>query len=216
MRGILIALGATLLEEFHWIIYVFGAFLLFTGIRMGLHREMKVDPDKNFLLKFVRRHFPITETYEGEHFFVWRDGKRMITPLLLVLIVIESTDLLFAVDSIPAIFAVTQDPFIVYTSNIFAILGLRSLYFVFAHLVSKFHYLSAGLAVILSYVGIKMLLSGFYSIPSLVSLAFITLVLVIAMLASLVRARREEKKALPAVPEEQTSLPMVEKRTREL
>ncbi len=203
MRGILIAVGAVLLEEFHWILYLFGAFLIFTGIRMGLQKETEVHPEKNPLLKLVRRVMPVTEDYERDRFVVRRAGQRMVTPLLLVLLIIESTDLVFAVDSIPAVFAVTQDPFIVYTSNVFAILGLRSLYFVFANVIDKFYYLKLGLSVILSYVGVKMLLADIYPIPSFVSLGVIALVLLIAILASILRARRMAKK--PVEPEEHIS-----------
>ncbi len=190
MRGILIAVGAVLLEEFHWVLYVFGAFLIFTGIRMGLQKETAIQPEKNPLLKFVRRIMPVTEDYESDRFVVRRARQRMVTPLLLVLLIIESTDLVFAVDSIPAVFAVTQDPFIVYTSNVFAILGLRSLYFVFANVIDKFHYLKLGLSVILVYVGIKMLVADIFHIPSLLSLTVIAFVLVIAIIASVIRARR--------------------------
>jgi tellurite resistance protein TerC len=208
MRGILIAVGAVLLEEFHWILYLFGAFLIFTGIRMGLQKETEVHPEKNPLLKLVRRVMPVTEDYEQDRFVVRRAGQRMVTPLLLVLLIIESTDLVFAVDSIPAVFAVTRDPFIVYTSNVFAILGLRSLYFVFANVIDKFYYLKLGLSVILSYVGIKMLLADIYPIPSFLSLAVIALVLLIAIVASVLRARRMAKK--PVEPEVQVPSSPVE------
>jgi tellurite resistance protein TerC len=194
MRGILIGVGTVLLKEFHWIIYLFGAFLIFTGIRMGLHRDEDIHPERNPLLKLARRVFPVTEGYERDRFLVRRAGRWLITPLLLVLIVVETTDLVFAVDSIPAIFAVTDDPFIVYTSNVFAILGLRSLYFVFASIIHKFYYLKIGLAVILTFVGIKMVLGAdLYKIPTVISLLVIALVLTIAVVASILRARREEK-----------------------
>lgn len=201
MRGILIAVGAVLLEEFHWILYVFGVFLIFTGIRMGTQKETEIHPEKNPLLRLVRRFVPVTEDYEHDRFVVRKAGKRMVTPLLLVLLIIESTDLVFAVDSIPAVFAVTRDPFIVYTSNVFAILGLRSLYFVFANIIDKFHYLKVALSIILVYVGIKMLVSDIFHIPSLLSLAFIALVLTIAIIASMIRARRisaREPKTVPS------------------
>ncbi len=189
MRGMLIAVGAVLLEEFHWILYVFGAFLIFTGIRMGVQKETEVHPEKNLLLRLARRVLPVTHNYERDRFVVRRAGQRMVTPLLLVLLIVESTDLVFAVDSIPAVFAVTRDPFLVYTSNVFAILGLRSLYFVFANVIDKFHYLKLGLAVILSYVGVKMVLADVYPIPTFLSLAIIALVLAGAIVASLIRAR---------------------------
>jgi tellurite resistance protein TerC len=190
MRGILIAVGAVLLEEFHWILYLFGAFLLFTGIRMGLQKETEVHPEKNPLLKLTRRVLPVTENYERDRFVVRRGGQLLVTPLFLALLIVESTDLVFAIDSIPAVFAVTRDPFLVYTSNIFAILGLRSLYFVLANVIDKFHYLKLGLSVILSYVGVKMLLADIYSIPNFPSLAVIAFVLIVAIVASVIRARR--------------------------
>src|SRR5574339_1223558 len=156
MRGTLIAVGATLLKEFHWIIYIFGAFLIFTGIKMALHRNEEVHPENNPLIKLLRRIMPVSENYEGDQFFIRRAGKLIATPLLLVLLMVESTDLIFAVDSIPAIFAVTNDPFIVYTSNVFAILGLRSLYFLLSNVMNKFQYLKIGLACVLTFVGVKM------------------------------------------------------------
>ncbi len=206
MRGILIAVGAVLLEQFHWILYVFGVFLIFTGIRMALHKETQINPEKNPVLKLARRFFPVTKEYEQDHFIVRRAGQWMMTPLLLVLLIVESTDLIFAVDSIPAVFAVTRDPFIVYTSNVFAILGLRSLYFVFANVIEKFTYLKLGLSIILTYVGVKMVLADVFPIPTLLSLAIIALVLTGAIVASVIRARsiaaktvapKEEKDASP-------------------
>ena len=190
MRGALIAVGAALLKEFHWIIYLFGAFLIFTGIRMALHRDEEMHPERNPLVKLLRRVIPVTESYEGDHFFVRRAGKLMATPLLLVLVLVESTDLIFAVDSIPAIFAVTQEPFIVYTSNVFAILGLRSLYFLLAGVVDKFYYLKLGLSVILVFVGVKMVMVDFYKIPVGLSLSVIASILATAVIASLIRAKR--------------------------
>ena len=190
MRGLLIGVGAVLLEDFHWILYLFGVFLIVTGIRMALHKETEVHPERNPVLKLVRRIAPLTNDYEGARFFVRRAGKMLVTPLLLVLLAVETTDLLFAVDSIPAIFAVTGDPFIVYTSNVFAILGLRSLYFVFANIIHQFHYLRLGLAVILSYVGVKMVLTDLYHIPSALSLLVIALILAVAIIASFLRTRR--------------------------
>jgi tellurite resistance protein TerC len=190
MRGILIGLGVVLLETFHWIIYLFGAFLIFTGLRMAFHKETELHPEQNPLLRLVRRVIPVTNDYERDRFIVRRAGQVLVTPLLLVLLVVETTDLIFAVDSIPAIFAVTQNPFIVYTSNVFAILGLRSLYFVFANVMGKFYYLKLGLAVVLSYVGVKMVLVDIYHIPTVLSLAVITVVLAAAVVASIVRAQR--------------------------
>lgn len=189
MRGALIAVGAVLLERFHWIIYVFGAFLIFTGIRMALKHDENVEPDKNPVVKFFRRFMPVTENFEGDKFFVRRAGQLMATPLFLILLVVESTDLIFAVDSIPAIFAVTQDPFIVYTSNVCAILGLRALYFLLADIMDKFEYLKYGLAAVLTFVGVKMVIVEFYKIPVGVSLGVVASILTISILASLWKAR---------------------------
>jgi tellurite resistance protein TerC len=193
MRGALIAVGATLLKEFHWIIYLFGAFLVFTGIRMALHKNEQVHPENNPLIKLLRWIMPVTENYEGEKFFIRRAGRLMATPLFLVLLVVESTDLIFAVDSIPAIFAVTNDPFIVYTSNVFAILGLRSLYFLLANVIDKFQYLKIGLAFVLTFVGVKMVLVDLYKIPVEISLGVIASILAISVLASLWKARMVTK-----------------------
>ncbi len=193
MRGTLIAVGAALLKEFHWIIYIFGAFLIFTGIKMALHRNEELHPEQNPLVKLLRKVMPVTDTYEGDKFFVRRAGKLMATPLFLVLLLVESTDLVFAVDSIPAIFAITEDPFIVYTSNVFAILGLRSLYFLLAGVVDKFYYLKLGLSVVLVFVGIKMLIVDLFKIPVGISLGVIATILTLSIIASLVRSRRIEK-----------------------
>ena len=190
MRGTLIVIGSALLKEFHWIIYVFGAFLIFTGIRMAIQRNEEVHPEQNPVVKLLRRVMPVTENYEGEQFFVRRMGRVMATPLFLVLLIVESTDLIFAVDSIPAIFAVTDNPFIVYTSNVFAILGLRSLYFLLAGVVDKFHYLKVGLSAVLVFVGLKMLLTDIYKIPITLSLSVIATILTVSIVASLLRARR--------------------------
>lgn len=190
MRGALIAVGATLLKEFHWIIYVFGAFLIFTGIRMASHRNEEMHPERNPLIKFVRRIMPVTDNYKNDKFFIRQAGRLMATPLFLVLLFVESTDLVFAVDSIPAIFAVTNDPFIVYTSNVFAILGLRSLYFLLAGVVNKFYYLKLGLSVVLVFVGIKMVMVDLYKIPVALSLGVIASILTISVAASLWRAQR--------------------------
>jgi len=190
MRGILIAVGAALLHEFHWIIYIFGGFLIFTGIRMAFHRDEEIHPEDNPLVKLFRRFMRVSPKYADDKFFVRQDGLLMATPLFLVLLIVESTDLVFALDSIPAIFAVTEDPFIIYTSNVFAILGLRSLYFVLAGVIDKFHYLKLGLSVVLTFVGIKMVIAEFYKIPIGVSLGVIAAVLTIAILASLLHTQR--------------------------
>ena len=201
MRATMILAGAVLIKEYHWIIYIFGAFLIFTGIKMATHKDEELHPEDNPVIKLVRKLIPVTKNYEGDHFFVRHAGKLMATPLFLVLIMVETTDLVFAVDSIPAIFAVTQDPFLVYTSNVFAILGLRSLYFVLAGVIDKFYYLKMGLAVILTFVGVKMTLVDIYKIPTPASLGVIAGVLTIAVVASLLRARKleaEQKRELTA------------------
>jgi tellurite resistance protein TerC len=198
MRAALILVGAALIERFHWIIWIFGAFLIFTGIRMALHKDEELHPEDNPLIKGVKRFVPVADGYEGPRFFVRQASKLMATPLFLVLLMVESTDLVFAVDSIPAIFAVTQDPFIVYTSNVFAILGLRSLYFLLAGVIDKFYYLKLGLSVVLSFVGVKMLLPDLselitgvsYKIPTVLSLGVIAVILSVAVIASLLRSRR--------------------------
>lgn len=193
MRGAMIGAGAALIREFHWIIYIFGAFLIITGIKMALHQEQTLDPKNNILVRTFRRLMPVTDEYEQDKFFVRKAGVLMATPLFLVLLMIEATDLIFAVDSIPAIFAVTQEPFLVYTANVFAILGLRSLYFVLAGMVHKFHYLKLGLAFVLSFVGVKMLLvETAFKIPSGIALGVVATIIVIAIGASLIRAKRLE------------------------
>jgi tellurite resistance protein TerC len=189
MRGALILGGAALVATFHWVLYLFGAFLIVTGLRMARHRGHAVHPDRNPLLRLARRLFPVTADYAGPRFLVWREGRRWATPLLLVLLLVESTDLIFALDSIPAIFAVTLDPFIVYTSNVFAILGLRSLYFLLAGSMERFAYLKVGLAAVLVFVGAKMLVADVYHVPIAVSLGVIALILTSAIVASLLRTR---------------------------
>lgn len=190
LRAIFIGAGAALLAHFHWIIYLFGAFLVVTGLKMALTRESGIEPEKNPVLRLLRRWIPVTDRFHGQNFFVRENGVRLATPLFLVLVLVETTDLIFAVDSIPAIFAVTTDPFLVYTSNVFAILGLRSLYFLLAGVMHKFTYLKLGLAAILVFVGIKMSIVGFYAIPAWVSLAVIAALLATAIGASLWKARR--------------------------
>ena len=200
MRGTLILVGSVLLETFHWIIYVFGAFLIFTGIRMARQQEEELKPDENPIVKFFRRFVPVTENYENDKFFVRRAGRLFATPLFLVLLVVESTDLVFAVDSIPAIFAVTRDPFIVYTSNVCAILGLRALYFLLANVMHQFEYLKLGLAVVLTFIGVKMVIIDLYHIPVAVSLAVVASVLTISIVASIWKTRRDARLAEPAEP----------------
>lgn len=190
MRGILILVGAALIKQFHWVIYLFGGFLIFTGMRMAIQRHQESHPEESPFVRAARRLIPISAEYRGQRFFLREAGRWLTTPLMLVLIVVEFTDLAFAVDSIPAIFAVTDDPFIVYTSNVFAILGLRSLYFALSGFLEKFHYLKLGLSVILVFVGLKMMLADIYKIPIALSLGVILAILAIAFIASLVRARR--------------------------
>ena len=190
LRAIFIVLGSAILENFAWAIYFFGALLVVTGLKLAVQKETEVHPERNLILRLVRRISPMTSDYRGEAFVVKEAGKWIATPLLAVLIVIETTDVVFAIDSIPAIFAITQDTFIVFTSNAFAILGLRALYFVFAGAMGRFVYLKIGLAVILVFVGIKMLISDLYHIPIGLSLGFIALALTVSIVASL-RATRE-------------------------
>lgn len=186
MRAVLIYVGALLLARFHWVLYLFGLFLLVTGAKMLLFAGHEPDVGKNPILRWMRRHLNITDEHHGERFFVTREGVRYATPLFLVLVLVEATDLVFAVDSIPAIFAVTDDPFIVFTSNIFAILGLRAMYFLLADLAGRFHLLKYGLATILMLIGVKMLLLDLYKIPVLAALGLVALILVGSVAGSLV------------------------------
>ncbi len=189
-RAIFIAAGTTLLEAFHFLIYGFGLLLLLTGIRMWRSKGHAVDPEKNVVLRLVRRVIPVTDEYHGQKFFVRHAGKLMATPLFAVLVVVETTDIMFAIDSIPAIFAVTTDPFIVFSSNAFAILGLRSLYFLLAGLIDKFVYLKQGLAALLVFAGVKILVADVYKMPIPLSLAVIVGILLIAVVASVIANRR--------------------------
>ncbi len=193
MRAGMIFAGSWLIAEFHWILYIFGLFLLATGIKMLWFAEHKPDLAKNPIVSWVRNHYPVTEQLEGEKFFVMRNGVRYATPLLLALIMVEITDLIFAVDSIPAIFAVTLDPFIVLTSNIFAILGLRAMYFLLADFADRFPLLKYGLAIILVFIGVKMLLIDIYKIPVLWSLAVVGLILATSIGASIATTRAKPK-----------------------
>ena len=185
MRGAFIFVGVELIHKFHWLIYIFGAFLIYTGIKIVKSGDMTIDPGKNPLIRFAKRFFSVTEDFVKDRFFVKIDGRIWATPLFLVLILIESTDLIFAVDSIPAILAISDDAFIVYTSNVFAILGLRSLYFALAGIEKYFAYLKYGVSAILIFVGIKMAIVDFYKIPIEISLAFIFIALSLATLASM-------------------------------
>ncbi len=185
LRAIMILIGAWLIAKFHWILYLFGAILLITGVKMLLMAEADPDINKNPILRFIRRHIPVTNEYHGEKFSILKDGKRWFTPLFVVMIMIGITDVIFAVDSIPAIFAITLDPFIVLTSNVFAILGLRAMYFMLADLADRFHLLKYGLAFILVFIGIKMLLLDVYKIPIGFALSVVGVVLVISVVGSL-------------------------------
>ncbi|TAE23884.1 MAG: TerC family protein [Candidatus Kapaibacterium sp.] len=184
MRALFIGVGTILIAKFHLILYLFGIFLVITGVRMALDKGDEVNPENNILVKLFRRFFPVKDSYVGENFFVVENGRRYATLLFIVLIIVEATDILFAVDSIPAVFAVTQDPFIVYTSNIFAILGLRSLYFALAGIMNLFHYLKFGLSIILSFIGFKMLIMDIYKIPIGLALGFVVFVLAASIIAS--------------------------------
>jgi len=195
MRGTMIGAGALLIQRFDWILYIFGAFLVFTGIRMARQDQARIEPDTNPVLRLVRRYLPVTTAYHGQHFFVrepaGKEGRlRLVaTPLFVVLVLVETTDLIFAVDSIPAIFAITRDPFIVYTSNILAILGLRSLYFLLAGIIHRFHYLQFGLSVVLVFIGVKMLVADVFHVPTAVSLGVIAAVLGTSVAVSLLRPK---------------------------
>ncbi len=189
MRAVMILAGAWLVREFHWVLYIFGAFLVMTGLRMLVMAEKEPDLEKNPVLRFARRHLRITEDYHGERFTLVKDGVRWFTPLFLVLLLVEASDLVFAVDSIPAIFAITTDPFIVFTSNIFAILGLRALYFLLADVAGRFHLLKYGLAMVLTFIGTKMLIAPWYHVPVAASLAIVAVLIGASVIASLLATR---------------------------
>lgn len=193
LRTLMIFAGSYLINEFHWILYIFGVFLVFTGIRMVWTSEQEPDLQKNPLVRWIRNHYPITDTLEGERFFVVRNGVRMATPLFLALVLVEISDVVFAVDSIPAIFAITTDPFIVLTSNLFAILGLRAMYFLLADIGDRFELLKYGLALILIFIGVKMLIVEWYKIPVLFSLSVVATILVVSVIASLWYSARNAK-----------------------
>ena len=201
LRALMIVAGTVLITKFAWIIYVFGAFLILTGIKMIVKREEEIHPERNPVVKWFKKLMPVTSDYRGDKFFVRENGVRMATPLFVVLMLVEMSDVLFAVDSIPAIFAVTKDPFIVYTSNVFAILGLRSLYFALAGVVDKFHYLKIGLGIVLTFVGVKMLLGHTpWKIDTLVSLGVIVAVLSGSIVMSLVRPKKVVIKSDALIP----------------
>ncbi|MEO5573268.1 MAG: TerC family protein [Gammaproteobacteria bacterium] len=191
MRAVMILAGAWVVQEFSWVLYIFGVFLVITGMRMLVMAEKKPDLEKNPVLKFARRHLRISEGDHGEKFTVIKDGVRYFTPLFLVLIMIEVTDLVFAVDSIPAIFAITTDPFIVFTSNIFAIMGLRALYFLLADVADRFHLLKYGLAMVLTFIGTKMLIMPWYHVPVAASLSIVAVLIGTSVIASLIATRKK-------------------------
>ena len=195
LRALFIITGAALLNTFHWLIYIFGAFLIVTGVRMFFQGDEKIEPENNPVVRLFRRLIPVSQEYHGQNFFIRKEGKWHATLMMVVLIVVETTDVIFAVDSIPAIFAITRDPFIVYTSNVFAILGLRALYFMLAGVMEMFRYLKVGLSFVLCFVGIKMILVDIYKIPIGVSLAVIGGILALAILASLLKRPRAESGA---------------------
>jgi len=185
-RAAFIFAGVALINKFHWIMYLFGAFLIYTGIKLALNKETEVHPDKNVAIKMLRYFIPVTKEFQEARFFIIRNGKRLATPMLAVLLALETTDILFAVDSIPAVLAISRDPFIIYTSNVFAILGLRSLFFAISGLMKLFHLLHYGLSAILSFVGVKMLIADIYHIPVGISLIVISSILVISIVASII------------------------------
>lgn len=191
LRFAFIFLGVSLIERFHWIIYVFGAFLIYTGIKLALEKDKEVHPERNPVLKLTRKFIPVTKNYHGSKFFIRKIGRTLATPLFVVLVMIETTDVVFALDSIPAILAITHDPFIVYSSNAFAILGLRALYFALSGVMQLFHYLHYGLSVILSFVGLKMILSDIYHIPTPYALGFIAITLTASIVASILWPKEE-------------------------
>ncbi len=193
MRGIFIAAGTALLNRFHWMTIVFGLVLIFTGLKLAFQKEDSVDPEDNLALKLSRKYLHTTKEFHGSDFFVVKDGVRLATPMLVVLIVVEFTDLLFAVDSVPAVLALSNDVYIIYTSNVMAILGLRALYFVISGMMGRFHYLSAGLSIILLFIGAKMVAAMWYKVPSLISLCVIAVVLFGSIVLSLLRPKASEE-----------------------
>lgn len=190
LRATFILFGIALVQNFHWMIYLFGAFLVVTGAKLAFEKDKKIHPNQNIIIRLFGKLMPVTEDYRGSKFFVKQQGQYFATPLFIVLLAIETTDVIFAIDSIPAIIGITEDPFIVYTSNILAILGLRSLYFALSHVISLFHYLHYGLAFILIFIGIKMLISGFVTIPILISLGLVVLILALSVIASIIYPKK--------------------------
>jgi tellurite resistance protein TerC len=192
-RAIFIFAGVALIHRFEWMIYIFGAFLVFTGIRMAMEKEKEIHPERNPMLVLLRKVIPVTGQYHGQHFFIRDAGKLVATPMLVTLLVIETTDIVFAVDSIPAILAITADPFIVYTSNVFAILGLRALFFALAAFMTLFGYLHYGLSAVLVFVGVKMLAADFFKVPILLSLSIIFVILAASVIASILFPPKDHK-----------------------
>jgi tellurite resistance protein TerC len=195
MRGVLIGVGAALVLRFEWVLYLFGAFLLFSGVKMFFSEDGGVEPENNFVLKFARRFFPISGSFEGQKFFTRVDGRRALTPLALVLLMVETTDLVFALDSIPAIFGVTNKPFVVFTSNVFAILGLRSLYFVLANAIDYFRFLKYGLSLVLVFIGAKMLGEKWIEVSTRVSLGIVAGIILLSILLSVFTTAREQRRS---------------------
>lgn len=207
MRGAMIAMGVALIARFHWLLYVFGAFVVLTGLKMLRHKPEDIHPERNPVFRWARKLLPMTSNYEGQKFFVHRDNLWRATPMFLVLLVVETTDLAFALDSIPAIFAITQDAFIVYTSNVFAILGLRAFYFLLAGILPYFRYLSMGLSIVLIFIGVKMLVEPWLKIPIGLSLGVVAAVLAAAVLASVAAAKAEARALKRATRHEGTAGP---------
>jgi tellurite resistance protein TerC len=189
MRAVFILMGITLIQKVHWVIYVFGGFLILTGIKIALEKEKEIRPERNPVLRIFRRFMPVSDRYENDKFFTRKEGRFLATPLFIVLLVVETTDIVFAVDSIPAILAITLDPFIVYTSNVFAILGLRALYFALAGMMRLFQYLHYGLSAILVFVGVKMLVASVWKIPVGIALGVVASILLISVGASIIRQK---------------------------
>jgi tellurite resistance protein TerC len=201
-RGVFIFAGVTLINTFHWVMYIFGAFLIYTGVKMAFNKQTEVHPDQNVALKLLKIFFPVSKTFAGSKFLIVKKGVWHATPMLAVLLALETTDILFAVDSIPAVLAISKDPFIVYTSNVFAILGLRSLFFAISGLMKLFHLLHYGLAAILSFVGVKMLVEDFIDIPVWVSLIVIVVILLASIVSSVIWPEKGEEEVPPVVMKE--------------
>ena len=195
MRGVMIWIGTEMIQRFHFVMYILGAFLVFTGLKMVFSKtEDEIDPEKNYFIRLTRRFFPVTHQFDGQKFVTMANGRRALTPLALVLVMVETTDLIFAIDSIPAIFGVTTNPFIVFTSNVFAILGLRSLYFVLAGAIGFFRYLKVGLSVVLCFIGAKMLIAKWYHIETKLSLLIVATIILTSIIMSVIASKREKER----------------------